>query len=133
MCVILKENNYNAYIISNGNVVVISIFVFSGQLSSIQISALCFFNGYLYIGLVSGEVLVLVASTLTPLTVLHCHRSHVNSFLSIDLCKLLPIPTHSPAYTPALSPLHPFLTTDYNSVTFKTGPLQLISFGSGFR
>ena len=99
----------------------------------LQISALCVSNGYLYAGLVSGEVLILAIPGLPLFTILHCHRSYVNSFLPIDLRKLLPSPTHSPAYTPALSPLHPFLMTDDNSVTFKTGPQQFISFGTGFR
>ena len=106
--------------------------LFAGQ-QSIQVSALSLSNGYLYVGLVSGEVIVLAASSLHLFTVLHCHRSHVNSFLAIDLKKLLPTPSRSPAFTPALSPLHPFLMTDYNSVTFKTGPQQLVSFGTGFR
>ncbi len=107
--------------------------IISAGQESLQISALHFSSGYLYVGLVSGEVIVLAASSLSISTILHCHRSHVNSFLPIDLKMLLPTPTHSPAFTPALSPMHPFLMTDYNSVTFKTGPKQLMSFGTGFR
>ena len=96
-------------------------------------SALQYYSDHLYIGLVTGEVLVLAAPTLNLLTILHCHRSHVRSFLAIDLKKLLPNPTQSPAFTPALSPSHPFLITDDNTVTYKTGPIQLMSFGTGFR
>ena len=96
-------------------------------------SALQYYSDHLYIGLVTGEVLVLGAPTLNLLTILHCHRSHVRSFLAIDLKKLLPNPTQSPAFTPALSPSHPFLITDDNTVTYKTGPIQLMSFGTGFR
>ena len=96
------------------------------------ISSLHYHNYNLYVGLVTGEILIIDAIAFSLLTTLHCHRSHVNSFLPIDLAKLLPHPS-SPAYTPALSPSHPFLITDDNNVKYKTGPLQLMSFGTGFR
>ncbi|XP_019849257.1 PREDICTED: leucine-rich repeat serine/threonine-protein kinase 1-like [Amphimedon queenslandica] len=102
-----------------------------------SVSALYCSSSYMYIGLVTGEILVLDHLHLSLLTTLHCHRSNVHSFLSIDLRKLLPPQQEYQglgAMTPTVYPSHPFLTnSDQSDVKYKTGPLQLMSFGTGFR
>lgn len=103
------------------------------------VSALYHNTNHLYIGLVTGEILVLDSTHLSLLTSLHCHRSNVHSFLSIDLRKLLPTQQHQyqssgSAMTPSVFPSYPFLNnTDPTDIKYKTGPLQLMSFGTGFR
>ena len=90
----------------------------------------------LYIGLVTGEILIMNTTDLSLLTTLHCHRSHVHSFLPINLMDLLP-QSNSPAFTPAVcSSGYPFLVSagdTTNDVKYKSGPVQLMSFGTGFR
>ena len=103
------------------------------------VSALYHNTNHLYIGLVTGEILVLDSTHLSLLTSLHCHRYNVHSFLSIDLRKLLPTQQHQyqssgSAMTPSVFPSYPFLNnTDPTDIKYKTGPLQLMSFGTGFR